>query len=171
VEADGPVVLADGAEVELRPLEPDERDRLVRLFGRLTPETIYHRFLSPIHEPSEDGLDRLLDIDHRDREAVAAVHGDEVVGIARYNRAPGARTADLAILVEDAWQGRGLSHFLLDRLTELARRRGIQGFSATMLSQNRPAIRMVRRSFPRATFQLDGPEVEAVMPFGPVSAA
>ena len=161
------VVLPDGAEVELRPLEPAERERLVRLFRRLSPESVYHRFLSPIQDPSEAGLDRLLDLDHKDREAVAAAVGDEVVGVARYFRAPGETSADLALLVEDAWQGRGLSRFLIDRLTELARRRGIEQFTATILSENRPAIRMVRRSFPAATFRLDGTEVDAEMPLSP----
>jgi GNAT superfamily N-acetyltransferase len=161
------VVLQDGAELKLRPLEPNEREQLVRLFHRLSPETVYKRFLSPIQEPSQDGLDLLLDIDHRDREAVAAVVGDQVVGVARYARRPGAATADFAVLVEDAWQGKGLSRFLIERLTELARRRGIEGFRATIHSANRPAIRMVRRSFPAATFSLDGPELEADLPFGP----
>jgi RimJ/RimL family protein N-acetyltransferase len=167
VKAPTAIVLRDGSEVELRPLEPNERERLVRLFHRLSPESVYRRFLSPLQEPSEAGLDRLLDIDHQDREAVAAVSGDEVVGVARYFRAPGSDTADLAVVVEDAWQGKGLSGFLIDRLWELALRRGIKRFTATILSENRPAIRMVRRSFPEATFELNGTEVVAEMPFGP----
>jgi len=167
VKSQPAVALRDGTEVELRPLERDDRQRLVRLFGRLSPETVYRRFLSPIRAPSEGGLDRLLDLDHREREAVAAMSGEEVVGVARYSRAPGTRSADLAVVVEDAWQGRGLSHFLLKRLTELARRQGIDRFTATIHSENRPAIGVLRRSFPAASFRLNGTEVEAELPLEP----
>lgn len=161
------IALRDGSQVELRPLERQDRQRLVRLFKRLSPETVYRRFLSPIQEPSEGGLDRLLDLDHREREAVAAVSGEEVIGVARYARTPGTGSADLAVVVEDAWQGRGLGRFLLERLAELARRRGIDRFTATIHSENRPAIRVLRRSFPAASFRLDGTEVDAELPLEP----
>lgn len=155
--------LHDPGQVQLRPLEPADREQLVRLFHRLSPESVYRRFLSPLHEPSEVGLARLLDIDHLDREAVAAVAGGDVVGIARYFRAGGSTTADLAVLVEDAWQGRGISLLLIGRLGQLARSRGITRFSATILSENRPAISMVRRAFGTVDFTPDGPELSAVM--------
>ena len=159
------VVLRGGSEVELRMLEPDDRERLVRLFYRLSPESVYHRFLSPLHDPSEAGLDRLVDVDHGDREAFAAVSGDEVVAVARYFRDPELRRADMAVLVEDAWQGKGLGPILIERLREVAQSRGIEAFTATMLSENRSAIRMVRRVFPTAVFTLEGTETRALMPF------
>jgi RimJ/RimL family protein N-acetyltransferase len=159
------VELRDGSRVEIRPLEPSDRERLVRLFYRLSPESVYRRFLSPLHDPSEAGLDRLLDVDHQDREAVAALSGDEVVGVARYFRNPDRASADIAVLVEDYWQGRGLSLVLVERLRELAERRGISAFTATILSENRAAIRMVRRIFPGAVFTLNGTEVTVLMSF------
>ena len=159
------VALRDGSEVELRPLEADDRERLVRLFYRLSPESVYHRFLSPINEPIDAGLDRLVDLDHHDREAIAAVSGDEVVGVARYFRKRKAAIADLAVLIEDAWQGKGLGVVLIERLQELARSRGINAFTATILSENRSAIRMVRRVFPTAILTATGTETTALMPF------
>lgn len=159
------VALSDGSRVRLRPLEVDDRDRLVRLFYRLSPESIYQRFLSPLHSPSEVGLDRLVDLDHADREALAAVSGDELVGIARYFRIGAESAADMAVVVEDGWQGKGLAPILLEQLRDLALRQGIDTFTATILSQNRPAIRLVRKVFPGATFTLDGPELTAFMPF------
>ena len=161
------VALRDGSEVELRPLEPDDRERLVRLFYRLSPDSVYRRFLSPLHGPSDPGLDRLVDLDHREREALAAVFGDEVVGVARYFRNAETTSADMAVLVEDAWQRRGLAVVLIERLRELARSRGIETFTATILSENRPVIRMVHKVFPWAILTLDGPELTAFMPFEP----
>lgn len=165
VAGNGSIRLADGREVELRPLEPDEREQLVRLFYRLSPQSVYQRFLSPLHEPSATGLDRLLNVDHQGREAVAAVVDGEVVGVARYFRQGPTGSADMAVVVEDAWQRRGLSLALIGRLVELARSRGIERFTATMLSENRGAIAMVRKAFPHAIFTLDGPELRAEMPF------
>ena len=167
VAVESAVRLADGREVELRPLQPAERDQLVRLFYRLSPESVYHRFMSPLREPSQLGLDRLLNVDHQAREAVAAVAGGEVVGVARYFREGESGAADMAVVVEDAWQRNGLSLALIGRLVELARSHGIESFTATMLSENRAAIGMVRRAFPRAVFRLDGPELRATMPFEP----
>jgi GNAT superfamily N-acetyltransferase len=160
-----PAALRDGSEVELRPLEANDRERLIRLFYRLSPETVYHRFLTPLNEPIDAGLDRLVDLDHRDREAIAAMSGDEVVGVARYFRDREGATADVAVLIEDAWQGKGLGVVLIERLRELARGRGIDAFTATILSENRPAIRMVRRVFPAAILTADGTETTALMPF------
>jgi GNAT superfamily N-acetyltransferase len=159
------VALRDGSEVALRPLEAGDRERLSRLFYRLSPESVYHRFLSPLHDPSDAGLDRLVDLDHDQRDAIAAMSGDEVVGVARYFRDRETAVADLAVLIEDAWQGKGLSLILVEQLKELARSRGIEAFTATILSQNRSAIGLVRRVFPNATFTVDGPELTALMPF------
>ena len=123
------VTLRDGSGGRASALEAGDRERLSRLFYRLSPESVYHRFLSPLHDPIDAGLDRLVDLDHREREAIAAMSGGEVVGVARYFRDRETATADLAVLVEDAWQGRGLSLVLIERLEELARSRGSRPFS------------------------------------------
>jgi GNAT superfamily N-acetyltransferase len=157
--------LRDGSEVEVRPLEAADRERLARLFYRLSPESVYRRFLSPLHDPNAAGLDRLVDLDHRRREAIAALSGDEVVGVARYFRSGETATADMAVLTEDAWQRRGLSLILIERLRGLAESRGIEAFTATILSENRAAISLVKRVFPWATLTIDGPEMSALMPF------
>ena len=65
--------LSDGSTLQLRPLEPADGPLLVRLFYRLSPESVYKRFLSPIPSPYRPELRRLLEIDHRDREALAVI--------------------------------------------------------------------------------------------------
>ena len=85
--------------------------------------------------------------------------------MARYYKDGVTATADMAVLVEDDWQRKGLSLILIERLRELARLRGIEAFTATILSENRPAISLVRRVFPRATLTIDGTETTAEMPF------
>ena len=80
-----PITLADGAVLSVRPIEPDDVDRLGRMFERLSPTTIYRRFFSPIHEASPRMLMWLTNVDHDRREALVALDGDEIVAVARYD--------------------------------------------------------------------------------------
>src|ERR1700730_18955603 len=85
--------LRDVREVEIRVLAQDDAERLRRLFFRLSPLSVCRRFLSPLPRPREEGLRRLLDVDHRDREALAALHDDANVAGAGYGRQPGSGDA------------------------------------------------------------------------------
>jgi len=154
-----PATLADGAELRLRSLGPDDLELLERFFYSLSPESVYRRFMSPVPRPSVELGTKLLAVDHRDSEAVAAFHGGEIVGVARYALGPAGH--DLAIVVADAWQRRGVSTVLLGRLMALARSRGIRSFNANLLADNRPVIDMIRHAFPGARFERAGSELEA----------
>jgi GNAT superfamily N-acetyltransferase len=164
------MVLRDGREVLVRPLERDDRERLRRLFYRLSPLSVYRRFLSPLPEPREEGLTRLLDVDHREREALAALDGDEFVGVARYGRPGGAGPADLAVVVADDWQRSGLGRLLLEQLAELAGGRGISSFEATVLGDNRPALDLIRRVFPGSAARWQAGMAEFLTPPTPAPA-
>lgn len=140
--------------VGLARLERSDGEALRRLFFRLSPTTVYRRFHSPISRPEQAHPERLLDIDHHDREAVIAVVDGEIVGVARYARWPGSDAADLAIVVADDWQRQGLATRMLSGLAELALSSGIQSFTATIQGDNRPALGLMRRFRPsaRSTF-------------------
>lgn len=129
-------------------LESTDRVQLRRFFFRLSPETLYRRFHSPITRPEQAQPQRLLDIDHHDREAVVAVVGGEIVGVARYARRPGADTAEVAVVVADSWQRQGLATRMLTSLGELALAAGVQRFTLEMQADNRPVLRLVRRLYP-----------------------
>jgi GNAT superfamily N-acetyltransferase len=156
------ITLRDGRTVSLRPLRDDDGERLRRLFFRLSPLSVYRRFMSPLPAPREDGLRRLLDVDHCEREALAALDGDDIVAVARYARLPGFEAAEIAVVVADDWQRDGLGHLLLERLGRLALRRGIRNFQASVLGDNAPALQLVRSMFPgsRAHWQTGVAEFE-----------
>ena len=134
----------------LAQLEPGDGEALRRFFYRLSPETVYRRFLSPLARPEQARPERLLDVDHRDREALVATVGGEIVGVARYSRLPGTDVAEMAVVVADEHQGHGLGTRLLATLAERATAAGIGRFSLTMLAENRAAVRLMRR-FDRTT--------------------
>jgi GNAT superfamily N-acetyltransferase len=143
-------------QVATRPIQLDDELRFYRLWPRLSPDTVYRRFHSPIRGLPADTVHHLVDVDHDDREAVVATVGDEVVGVARYDRSPDDPfVAEMAVLVEDAWQGVGVGRQLLISLADLARRRGVHTITSTVQADNDRMVWLIRRMFPGSTMTLD----------------
>lgn len=139
--------LRDGRTVDVRPLERTDRTGLAFGIARLSDESRYQRFASVKPSVSERELDRLLDIDHHEREALLAIdprtgHG---VAVVRYVPIPGEPgVVELAATVADEWQGLGLGGALLARLIERAGEEGHLGLRALALAGNRRSIAMLR---------------------------
>ena len=151
-----------------RPVRSDDAARFRRLWRRLSRDTVYRRFHSPLHSLPPEAVDRLVTVDHDRREAVAAVVGGEVVGVARYDRSPAdPATAEFAIVVEDAWQGMGLGRQLLTELIELAATRGVATLTATVQRDNERVIGLIRRLLPRSTFTPDSGVLDVRSPLDP----
>lgn len=164
--------LPDSAEILLRPLEASDADGLRRLFHRLSPSTVYRRFFQTVSTVSESRLHYLADVDHHRREAIAAVHDGEIIGVARYDRLrEDERRAEMAIVVEDAWQGRGVGRILLETLAADAYHHGVAAFTATVLGENRPMLRLTKDVAPQAVLQRVGAEVDVEIPLGPQGRA
>lgn len=161
------VTLRDGSTVVVRPIAPPDAARLRRMFERLSPETVYRRFFSPVVRPSPRALIHLATVDHDRREALVALSGDEIVGVARYDRQPGGDAAEIAVTIEDAWQHRGLGSRLARRLAARAARRGIAELSAAMLGDNRPALGLLRRLAPDSQVRFEHGEYAASVPITP----
>jgi RimJ/RimL family protein N-acetyltransferase len=160
------VAIQDSApgRVGLARLERSDQESLRRLFYRLSPETLYRRFMSPIARPEQTRPDRLLDIDHRDHEAIVAVDGGEIVGVARYVREPGSDAAELAVVVADDWQRQGLAIRMLAALAEQASAVGIERFTLITQADNRPMLRLLRRVDPSARLSLSYGVYETTVP-------
>jgi GNAT superfamily N-acetyltransferase len=150
--------------VGLARLEGSDGDALRRLFFRLSPATVYRRFHSPIVRPEQTHPERLLDLDHHDREAVVAVVDGEIVGVARYVRRAGTDSAEVAVVVADDWQRQGLATRMLGALGELALAAGIGRFALEMQADNRPVLQMTKRIYPEAVFTHSQGIYEAVVP-------
>jgi RimJ/RimL family protein N-acetyltransferase len=137
-------------QVGVARLEPVDAQALRRFFFRLSPETLYRRFLSPISRPEQARPARLLDVDHRDREALIGLVDGEIIGVARYGRLARTETADLAVVVADAWQRQGIATLLLRALGGAALAAGIHSFTVVMHADNRPVLALLRRLQPSA---------------------
>ncbi|MDQ1480565.1 MAG: hypothetical protein QOI44_1426, partial [Actinomycetota bacterium] len=129
------VVLTDGGTVRVRPVRADDEAAVLALYERLSDESVYLRFFSPVPRPTAVQLERLTSIDYHDRMVLVAELGDEIVAIARYDRCDSGE-AEIAFTVDDEQQGRGLATVLLEHLAFVARGNGIHVFLADTLADN-----------------------------------
>jgi len=136
------VTLRDGSHVTVRPIRPQDAAPLRAGFERLSEESRYRRFLSPMQQLSGPMLRYLTEVDHHDHEALVALGaGGTLLGVARSVRSRSdPRVAEAAVTVADDWQGRGLGTALLGLLADRARAEGIRRFTALMLATNREMI-------------------------------
>jgi GNAT superfamily N-acetyltransferase len=142
------VTLRGGDRVVIRQVCPDDKEDLLHGLHRLTPESRYLRFFSPTTELSTRELRYLTEVDHHSHEALVAIDPStgEGIGEARFVR---SRTdpaeAELAVVVLDDWQGRGLGTVLLDAIVARAREEGIDHFTASVLARNSTMLDLFRR--------------------------
>ena len=140
-------------EVRIRPVSLGDQDELREMLSRLSRATIHKRFYLPMPHVPDWMLAYLADVDHYDKEALIALVGDEIVGHSMYARQE-AREAEMAIVVEDRWQSRGIGRLLLGRLAEEAGQRGIESFTGTVLGENRDALRFFSSVLLKAKFEI-----------------
>jgi GNAT superfamily N-acetyltransferase len=133
----------------MRPIRPRDAAAMVALHSRMSDQTRYLRFFTPCPRVPASLLRRFVEVDHHDREAFVAVVGPLIVGVGRYERLTPApdeagTEAEVALVVEDAFQGRGIGSALLTRLASAARRNGIDRFAGTVLPGNAGILRWIR---------------------------
>ncbi|SMF76762.1 bifunctional GNAT family N-acetyltransferase/acetate--CoA ligase family protein [Streptomyces sp. Amel2xC10] len=147
-EAD--VVLRDGGTARIRPITVDDAERLVSFYEQVSDESKYYRFFAPYPRLSAKDVHRFTHHDFVDRVGLAATVGGEFIATVRYDRigadgmaasAP-ADEAEVAFLVQDAHQGRGVASTLLEHIAAVARERGIRRFAAEVLPANNKMIKV-----------------------------
>ena len=155
-------LLRDGTSVDIRAIRPDDRTRLVDLFGRLSAQSIYFRFFGAKKRLTDAELRQFTELDGVERAALVAtlLHDDaeRIIGVARYARSPEgpANRADVAFTVDDAWQGRGVGTLLLEHLALVARGNGITEFEADVLGENNRMLHVFGESGFRVQRSLEG---------------
>ncbi|MEU3223183.1 GNAT family N-acetyltransferase [Streptomyces sp. NPDC006976] len=149
-EAD--VVLRDGGTARIRPITTDDAERLVSFYEQVSDESKYYRFFAPYPRLSAKDVHRFTHHDYVDRVGLAVTVGGEFIATVRYDRidatgrpasAP-ADEAEVAFLVQDAHQGRGVASTLLEHIAAVARERGIRRFAAEVLPANTKMIKVFR---------------------------
>ena len=137
------VLLSDGSTVHLRQIRTDDAAGIVDLHSRMSERTRYLRYFSPYPRIPERDLQRFVTVDHDQREAFVVLAGGRIAAVGRYERlGPESPDAEVAFVVEDAQQGRGIGSVLLEHLAQAAREVGISRFVAEVLPQNGGMLRV-----------------------------
>lgn len=148
-ELEREVALRDGSRLRLRPIRPEDQDRLIALYDRLSQRTAYQRFFAAMKRLPPDWARLLANVDYERRLALIAEHGPpeapELVGVARYEPTDRADTAEIAFVIQDSWQNRGLGTLMLDALLAAAEARGVRRFRAYVLASNMRMIDLLVR--------------------------
>ena len=161
------VVLIDGGTAHIRPIRADDLEQLRALHGRLSPQSIYFRFFSPIPKVPEAQLHRLAEVDYRDRFALVAELDGQVVAVARYDRLEDKTAAEVAFVVEDHQQRRGLATVMLEHLAAVARSNGIERFDAETLPDNRAMMDVFRHAGFDLSSHFDSGVIDVSFPLTP----
>ncbi|WP_182887695.1 bifunctional GNAT family N-acetyltransferase/acetate--CoA ligase family protein [Microbispora sp. H10885] len=143
-EAD--VVLSDGGTAHVRPIRPDDAGMLRSFYSRLSAESIYFRYFGPRPRLTDKDVAFFTNVDYDNRVALIATIGTEMVAVVRYDRVEPRDHAEVAFLVEDAHQGRGVASVLMEHLRAAARERGIKTFIADVLPGNHRMMGLFRQA-------------------------
>jgi acyl-CoA hydrolase/RimJ/RimL family protein N-acetyltransferase len=140
---------SDGIKVSFRAIKPSDEEEMRRLFYRFSDDTVFYRYFSPIKTMPHSKMQEYVNVDYRrDMSIVGIVEEagrEEIIAEGRYSRHQENSLADTAFVVDEKFTGRGIASFLLEMLIVHAREKGITGFSADVLSDNKPMLKVYQK--------------------------
>ena len=158
--------LKDGTEIFFRPVKPTDETALAGMLYSLSDSSIQTRYMAQtVGFPHRD-IQKLTNINYSQDTSIVgtvpSVSGEQIVAIAQYYLDPKTQAAEVAFLVQDEWQEKGMGTFLLDYLTQIAKQRGVKRFYAKVLPTNKPMLGIFHNSGYKVKTGFDG-EVYNVM--------
>lgn len=137
------MLLRDGRTAHIRPIQADDKERLVEFYAQVSEKSKYYRFFAPMPNLSAKDVVRFTNVDHVDRVALVLLVAGKMIAVGRYDRMS-ATEAEVAFLVQDSHQGRGIGQLLLEHLAQAGRERGVERFVADVLPDNQAMIATFR---------------------------
>ena len=160
-ELEGELHLRDGLAARVRPIRPEDAGLELAFFNGLSQRSRYHRFMQQLPELPPRMLARFTQLDYDRELALVAIEKGAFIGVGRYAPNPDGETAEFALTVADAWQGKGLGRALLERLCNAAREAGYRALYGHILAENREMLDLAMRlGFTESS--RDGSEVTVV---------
>ncbi len=152
--------LRDGTEIFFRPIKPTDEPALSDMLYSLSEKSVRTRYMTHTMAFPHKDIQRLTNIDYKQDIAIVGVvprvSGEEIVAIAQYFLDPKTQSAEVAFLVQDEWQRKGMGTFLLDYVTQIARQRGVKKFWAKVLPNNEPMLTIFHNSGYKINTEFDG---------------
>jgi len=169
------VILKDGSTLHLRPIFPEDEERIIALFSRLSSHSLYLRFHHILRRMSKEEARRFCDIDYERDFALAATLGEDaeerIIAVGNFHRMPSGDHAEAAFVVEDVYQGKGIGSHLLEQLANIAREKGISTFEASILAENSNMLQLLQRSGFYLAEELESGVYQMHMDLAPTVAA
>ena len=159
-----------GLRYHVRPIRPDDAERLVAFHEHLSPHSVYLRFFTFHPTLSKGEVERFTTVDYVDRLALVATVDDRVIAVGRYDRAPGETEAEVAFVVADEYQHHGIGSLLLDLLARAAWQRGVEVFRAETLAENGAMLEVFRHAGFPVTSSIEYGTVTLQFPIAPTDS-
>jgi acyl-CoA hydrolase len=152
--------LRDGTEIFFRPVKPTDETALSEMLYSLSEESVQKRYMTRTTTFPHKDVQKLTNIDYQQDIAIVGTvpgaSGEQVVAIAQYFLDPKTQTAEVAFIVQDEWQQKGMGTFLLDYITRIAKQRGVKHFAAKVLPVNKPMLAIFYNSGYKVNTEFDG---------------
>jgi acyl-CoA hydrolase/RimJ/RimL family protein N-acetyltransferase len=162
-------LINDGTQINFRPIHPTDAPLMRDLFYKLSQQTIYYRFMSHQKFVSRQQIQDFVYIDHRNDVTIVGTlpeaYGEDIIAMGSYYLDPKTNLAEVAFIVDDRWQNKGIGAFLLRHLMRTARRNGIRGFTAEILVENKAMQAVVNKSNTKLRSKVSGNVISYEMDF------
>jgi len=163
----------NGVQIRLRAIRPSDEEEMRRLFYRFSDKAVYYRYFTPLKTMPHAKMQTYVNVDYSDTLSIVGVAGESgegrIIAEARFVRDLQGAKADVAFVVDEAYQGMGIATYLYRMLIRLARQRGIQGFHADVLSSNRNMLKVFEKGGLPVKASLEDGVYSLWMPFGRVA--
>ncbi len=152
--------LKDGTQIFFRPVKPTDEPALSEMLYSLSNQSVHTRYFSSTMTFPHKDVQKLTNIDYRNDIAIVGVvpspTGEDIVAIAQYFLDPKTQAAEVAFIVQDEWQQKGMGTFLMDYIAQIARQRGVRHFYAKVLPANKPMLAIFHNSGFKVNTEFDG---------------
>ncbi|MBZ4018748.1 bifunctional acetate--CoA ligase family protein/GNAT family N-acetyltransferase [Streptomyces purpurogeneiscleroticus] len=170
MHAEGPdavhALLTDGTTASIRNARPDDRERVLEMYARMSPENLRRRFFAASRHSAEQSAERTCTLSSPTDKALLALVGDKVIGVAEYHRIDSPdrpQLAEISLTVADDWHEHGVGTLLLEHLAHAARAAGVTAFTAESLADNHLMLKVVADLGLRTTRRFDQGEVHSTI--------
>jgi acyl-CoA hydrolase/RimJ/RimL family protein N-acetyltransferase len=152
--------LRDGTEIFFRPIKPTDEPSLAEMLYSLSEESVRTRYMTRTKAFPHRDVQQLTNIDYKNDMAIVGVvpgvSGDEIVSVGQYFLDPKTQAAEVAFVVQDEWQQKGMGTYLLDYVTRIARQRGVKRFYAKVLPNNKAMLAIFQNCGYKVNTEFDG---------------
>ena len=159
----------DSLTVRFRAIKPSDEEDMRRLFYRFSDQAVYYRYFSPIKTMPHRKMQEYVNVDYRNTMSIVAIVDEsgveKIIGEARYVKTQGEPFADTAFIVDEQYQGMGISTYLFNLLIRAAREEGIAGFKADVLENNRAMLKVYEKALYPVQTVLSGGVYKITIPF------